>query len=673
MVLFSILAFGQSKEISNLHEEINEHKKLNSAFEKDTLYISLLNQLAIKYRYFKSDTMLSIAQETSKLSNAINYRRGEIISLKVQGDFQSDHGKVEKAIDYYTNALKIIHETQNEDLTISLMNDLAVEYQYLGDYSKALSFYFDAIDLAESSDDLEMLSILNENIAGMYAEQKDYDQALHFYEKAKKINNGLGDDIFSAKTLTNLAELYSNMGKYDYALFNVNQSIETLEKHKIYDWLAYTYSVKGEIYLKQEKYKWALYWFDQANLLYKKVEDKRMEIELYNGYAEVYFGLEEDSLATTYALKSFMIADKISSLKGKRDGAETLYKIFKKQGDYVTALGYHEIFQNISDSLSRDENQNSLILLKTKINYEKQKQAIIDDNKKAMAKQRNYIYIGIVILIILLSTLLPLYFNQKKLVKLYNELKLKTNTIKEREEELKKIDKTKNQLFSIIGHDLRGPIGGLQGLLKLFVNNEIPQSEFIGFIPKLRSDVDHILFTLNNLLSWGQAQLKNNIVKPGIITLRNSVNNCVKLLGENAKAKRINIVNKIPYSAFIWVDSNQIEIIIRNLLSNAIKFTPENGTVYLDAEQETDHWKILVRDTGVGMTKDICERIFVEDQKVTTFGTHNEKGTGLGLSLCKEMVENNKGRIWVESEPRKGTTFYFTIPRVSPQKFKQAS
>lgn len=456
-------------------------------------------------------------------------------------------------------------------------------------------------------------------------------------------------------------------------MFNVNQSILIFEKHQVIDWLAFAYTVKGNIYLKQQKYKWSLYWFDQASSLYQKIDDERGEINLYNGYAKAYFELEIDSLSEKFAHKGYSIAKKIASLDGQRSGSENLYKIHKRKGNHDIALAYHETFQKISDSLSRDENRNSLALLKTQMNHEKLEQELITKNERAMAKQRNYIYVAVIVLAILLATAIPLYFNQKKLVRLYNELKNKTTTLKEREEELKKIDKTKNQLFSIIGHDLRGPIGGLQGLLNLFANNEIPKSEFDSFIPKLKSDVDHILFSLNNLLSWGQAQLKNNVTKPSIIPLKNNVEDSIKLLAENAKKKQIQIINKINENAFVWVDSNQLDIIIRNLISNAIKFTPENGTITLDTKQEEDYWKIWVSDTGVGMNKNISDRIFSSEEKVTTFGTNNEKGTGLGLSLCQEMVQNNKGEIWVESKLKKGTTFYFTIPKVNPQKFKQAS
>ena len=106
-------------------------------------------------------------------------------------------------------------------------------------------------------------------------------------------------------------------------------------------------------------------------------------------------------------------------------------------------------------------------------------------------------------------------------------------------------------------------------------------------------------------------------------------------------------------------------------MSNAIKFTPDKGMITIDALERSSTWEISVRDTGVGMDKEIQEKIFEKSSNITTYGTNDEKGTGLGLSLCKEMVEKNSGKIWVESFRPNGTCFYFTLPKVR-DKFQKA-
>ncbi|MBT8281055.1 MAG: HAMP domain-containing histidine kinase, partial [Muriicola sp.] len=222
------------------------------------------------------------------------------------------------------------------------------------------------------------------------------------------------------------------------------------------------------------------------------------------------------------------------------------------------------------------------------------------------------------------------------------------------------------------GHDLRGPIGALQGLLQMFTDGEMNKSEFFEFIPKLKSDVDHIYFTLNNLLSWGNSQMNGSTTKASVFSLESIVDENINLLSELSKSKSIKIVSELNSNILIWSDSNQIDIVVRNLISNALKFTPENGMITIKAQEKNDNWEIAVRDTGVGMDKVTVENLFKKNSNITTYGTNNEKGTGLGLSLCKEMVEKNGGTIWVESALRKGSTFFFTLPKAE-DKYSQAS
>ncbi len=208
-------------------------------------------------------------------------------------------------------------------------------------------------------------------------------------------------------------------------------------------------------------------------------------------------------------------------------------------------------------------------------------------------------------------------------------------------------------------------------MLKLFTEGDVSKEEFLSFIPKLKADVENIAFTLNNLLTWGQSQLNGVVTKAKNVPLDKLVDNSVGLLSEIAASKSIKIMNHLPENPMIWADQNQIDIVIRNLLSNAIKFTPENGLITIEAEEKSDMWQIMIRDTGVGMNEEMQQKVF-EDTNVTTYGTNNERGTGLGLSLCKEMVIKNKGEIWVESVPRKGSSFYFTVPK-GEKKYKRAS
>jgi signal transduction histidine kinase/tetratricopeptide (TPR) repeat protein len=674
MLAVSLPVLAQSSnERDSLAYRLQRLESTNRFNPKDTTHIKLLVELAFSYRYLEMDSLYSIGKRALEYSEQIDYTYGKVKGLDALGNYYYNKGEREKSMPLFQEALRLATEAKDIPSELSIINAMAQNYSFEGNYAEALNLNLKGIDLAREIDNQPMLSVLNENIAGLYADQKDFKNALMFYDTVQKINRRLGDEVIDAETQSNMASLYKDAKDYKNAMFNINRSISTFEKHKVYDWLAYAYEVKGDIYLDQEKYKWALYWYDQSNMLFKhQIEDDRIKIQLMNGMAKVYFGLEQDSLALVYAKKGLALSDKIKSLQGKIDCSETLYKVHKKNGNTPEALAYLESFKILSDSLFKDKNKQSLSLLETKLQYEQEKQELIEANETALAKQRNYIYFSVIILMILSIITFVIRRSENIQRKLNRELKEKSTAVTQREAQLHEINKTNTKLFSIIGHDLRGPIGGLQSMLKLFTDGEISTKEFVSFIPKLKTDVDNISFTLNNLLSWGMNQLNGVVTKPKRVSLSNLVNNNIQLLSEIANSKSIKIINQLPENPRIWADSHQMDIVVRNILSNAIKFTPENGLITINAVEKAGMWQVSIRDTGIGMTAEMQRSIFKDSSNITTYGTNNEKGTGLGLSLCKEMVLKNNGEIWVDSVPRKGTTFYFTVPK-AVNRYQKAS
>lgn len=664
-LLFSSMPInGQKTKRGELLTALETLRESNSFSPKDSAYIDLLLDLRARYRYYNRDSALLFTKEALDLSIESGYKKGESNALLGIGDYYSDKGQTDSAIVQYVKALSLADFIKNNKLSLWIKNNLAGEHAYKGDYAKALSGYLEAIELAEDIRDLEVLSIMNENIANLYASQKDYSQSLEFYNRVKKINVQLGNEVIMAETLSNLASVYADMGNLDYAMFNINKSIAIFEKHDILDWLAFSYEIKGKVYLKDKKFKWALFWYNQAELLHRNLDDDRGIIDLYNGMAEAYFAQGKDSLSQHFAEIAYEISDRISFLEGTQKCAKTLYRIYKNKEEYSKSLCFHELYQSLSETLSRNENKKSLTMFKTKTEYDKQKLQLIEDNEKALARQQRYINIAVAILMVFVIITFLVYRGQKIQKRLNRELEEKQAILKKREDELNENNETKTKLFSIIGHDLRGPIGALQELLRLYSDGDVSTKEFLGFVPKLREDVNHIGFTLNNLLSWGNTQMNGAVTKPSMMALETLVQENINLLSEIATKKSIKIDNNIQENTLTWSDSNQIDIVIRNLISNALKFTPRNGIIKIEAYERDTQWEVTVKDNGVGMDESTVNKLFENESTVSTYGTQNEKGTGLGLSLCKEMIEKNGGTIWAHSVLRKGSVFHFTLPKV---------
>ncbi len=164
------------------------------------------------------------------------------------------------------------------------------------------------------------------------------------------------------------------------------------------------------------------------------------------------------------------------------------------------------------------------------------------------------------------------------------------------------------------------------------------------------------------MLLWSRTQKGNIDFNPEKINLFLTINETCELLKQSAENKLIKIINEVPENVFVEADNNMLSTIFRNLISNAIKFTYKNGNIILEAQKNHQFIEITIKDSGIGISKEIQLKLFDISENISTEGTGNETGTGLGLILCKEFVEKHGGKIRVESEIGKGSSFIFTIP-----------
>lgn len=250
---------------------------------------------------------------------------------------------------------------------------------------------------------------------------------------------------------------------------------------------------------------------------------------------------------------------------------------------------------------------------------------------------------------------------RRKLEQANEDLNILNRKLDIKSRELEEINDTKDQLFMVIGHDLRSPINSLKGLLDLVDHEAISADEFLQFSAKVRNGVEHLHFSLNNLLVWANAQMQGIKTEKKSVALRQLSDWVLQLSEDQSKKKGIEVVNDIDDSIRVMVDEDQLKLILRNLLSNAFKFTSSGGRVRLNAVTGGDTCEIHIEDTGIGMSDTARLALFKKRSTESRFGTDGEKGTGLGLMLTQEFVAKNGGKIWVESEEGRGTKFFFTL------------
>lgn len=250
----------------------------------------------------------------------------------------------------------------------------------------------------------------------------------------------------------------------------------------------------------------------------------------------------------------------------------------------------------------------------------------------------------------------------EELMQTNEEMMITSEQLNYQSHQLRKLNQTKDRLFAIIGHDLRSPINSLKGLMNLMWGHNISNEEFFKFSKSIKHGVEHVHFTLNNLLNWAKSQMEGMTTNPEHFKLFALVNENHLLLQETTRNKNIETIIDIANDIEVYADSDHVNLVIRNLLSNALKFTNSGGEVRLSATIKSSHCEIVVTDTGVGMSAQSIENLFNTQTSSSRAGTAGEKGTGLGLMLCKDFIEKNGGEIWAESKEGAGSTFYFTLP-----------
>ena len=246
------------------------------------------------------------------------------------------------------------------------------------------------------------------------------------------------------------------------------------------------------------------------------------------------------------------------------------------------------------------------------------------------------------------------------------ERKTVEETLRKNEENLRKSNAEKDKFFSIIAHDLRSPFNGFLGLTEILVEGlpGMSREEIQQMAVLLRKSATNLFSLLGNLLEWSRMQRGITAFVPSSFLLMPKITESMSLVTDAADKKNILISYVVPDDLQVFADGNMLGGILRNLVTNAVKFTPKGGVITLLAKSiSSNSVEISVRDTGIGMSKDLIDNLFRLDINTGRKGTEGEYSTGLGLLICKDFIEKNGGKLGIESEEGKGSTFHFTIPR----------
>jgi len=258
-------------------------------------------------------------------------------------------------------------------------------------------------------------------------------------------------------------------------------------------------------------------------------------------------------------------------------------------------------------------------------------------------------------------------FNVSELIqRVHTHLKLKKSTdlINKQNDKLEELNASKNQFFSILAHDLRGPFNGSLQLIKLIIDNKdlFEKDDILEIIEKIYTSQSKQVNLVESLLDWSRIQSGSMEFNPEKLDVKEIIDDLKSIYSQNLNHKNIDLEININEDSVI-ADKFMLTTTIRNLLNNAIKFTPENGRISINVDSDNDNYLFLVEDSGIGISEEDIIKIFRIDVHNTKIGNSEEKGAGLGLKLCKDFVEKHNGKLWIESKLNIGSSFNFTIPK----------
>ena len=671
--IFSIKTYSNEKQIDSLLSLISKSP------EKDQP--NFYNELASKYWFQNPKESFSYSWKAYSIAKKLNNKRMEAASILTIGVTHIVLTQNDSAFYYLNQSLAIFKEIND---TLQIANNfraIADVYSNKNDLLNAQKYYVESYNLfelliknkKENPQVIRLFSIMLNNFAIFNLDTEDYKEAIKYFEMAKKYYQ-------ANNNLNGLAIANYNIGVCYYNLNSKNPEKERNLIDSSIEYYTKAYKIAneinnitikssalmglGDIYILESNLDEGLKTLNMAEELFIQIDDMTGLVNTLIGKGKVYFRQNKVNESMKSFKKALEITYKSDNKIQRLECFEKIAGIYESQKNYKTANEYIWNLYLLKDSLNNMQSAQQIAENKQKFNLERKEKE--NDNLKLQNQLKDLENNRLVIIIISLSIVSILSFILIFFLRKRHNFKEELNSIlKDKNSELELINATKDKFFSIIAHDLKNPIGSFKDVTNLMhdAHDHFSDEERKEFLELIKDSANNLYALLENLLEWSRSQSGDIKYNPTTVDLKKIAMLNADLLKLNLENKKIQLKNSISNDLNIEADPNLITTVVRNLLSNAIKFTPENGEIELGAIKNGVSTTFFVKDNGVGMDDKTKNKLFRIDETITSLGTNKEKGTGLGLILCKEFIEKHQGKIWVESELGKGSTFFFSIPK----------
>lgn len=618
------------------------------------------------YRLGVSDSTEKYAKATEEFIREIHKPeelKGVVNVYMNLGKIYRMSGDLDKQISYLRKGFAI---TQTLKFTkSSLLNELGLLYAKKGILDSAIWVYEQAyFQNTQNNDTIDMSRNLN-NMGNIYKDFKLYPEALSRYQNAVLLKQKIQDTLGLGIVYNNIGHTYQAMERYDSALFYYQEALEMKKKFQKGLSYAITLNNLGNIYNALKNEALAEQYYSHSLEITHKMKAQPLLVQNLNGLASLHYYQKKYQKALPLLEEAFQKAKEMDEKQALMDSYTYLSKCYEALGNYKKAHEYQILLKETSDLIFNQQQSKIILQLQAKYETDKKDQEIaslkateILQQEKLIAEQKQKMYFIVFSILSLLSflTIAVLFFRVKRSNQQLSKQKI----------EIEQLSQTKNHLFAIIAHDLRGPLSSFQSTSKLI--QFYTKKQAYDKLNALGENIQHSIVQLNNLLdnllNWSITQMGSFSYQQEAIALQEVFQQQKEIFSPMALSKEIDLQFSCDENLQVFADNNSLQTIFRNLISNALKFTPKGGNIEISAHQHPNgQIKVEVKDGGIGMDETSLEELFLLKAGKSQQGTQNEKGTGLGLVLVKEFVTANQGSIQVKSSLGEGTTFALSLPK----------
>jgi two-component system NtrC family sensor kinase len=607
-------------------------------------------------------------QDLLEFAKQRQFHWGIASGYKGLGDVLRSQARFREALDQYFIAMDHWNQTDDWKGMGYTYNNIGVVYRTLGNTPEALTYYLKAVSILEQINDLLGLGYITGNIGNIHYENQDYPEAIEFHQKSYSYSKELKDSKGIAFALNNMGLCYAEINNRKQALVSFHESLSISESANEKEGIINAIINLGTTHLQLQAFDSAEFYLQNALNISDQLRDLHSKTFALIGLGDVRLLQGNFDKAVPYFEDAVQLSQEIDYKSNLIRATEKLSLAERGRGNFESALEAYMLYNALSESLYNSEQTEKLVRIQTEYEFQQERDSVQFAREKERLtfqqeiehRKANQLILVIVLVVISMIIILVIFYNRK--------LQELNHAVTKQRDELEKVNKTKSRFFSIIAHDIRGPMNLLMGygdMVHMYVEEKFgddKDEELEQLSGHLKQSTRTVLSLLDSLLTWAIKEEGALNLQKETLTLTSCIEENFEVLGQIARSKKIQLTTDVDPTVKVCADKNSLMVILRNLINNALKFTPENGQIKISATAKNERIQIQVSDTGVGIPEDKIKLLFDINEEKVTRGTKGEGGSGLGLKLVYDFVKLNDGQVSVESEEGKGTTFTVTLP-----------